>query len=143
AAAFLDGARAASRDVLARATDYDDITRRYFDQVAAAAAAAEAERKRAFADASDDEDGPRASPVQMRALEAALVEAEIVTDRQPLLLKGPQTERRVGLELKDRLDRLRFTRPDAFAARLGELAYLANILMSGSALDGQRFNEGE
>jgi hypothetical protein len=142
AAAFLNGARTASSHALATATDYDDITRRYFEQLAAAAASAEAERKRAIAESSaDDDDAPRASPVQMRALEAALVEAEIVMDRQPLLLKGPMTEHRVGLELRDRLDRLRFTQPDAFAARLGELAYLANILMVGCALDGKRFGE--
>jgi hypothetical protein len=145
AAAFLAGARAASRDALAGATDYDDVTRRYFEQIAAAAANAEAERKRAMAESSeeDDDDRPRASPREMRALEDALVEAEIVTDRQPLLLKGPQTEHRVGLELKDRLDRLRFTQPAAFAARLGELAYLANVLMVGCAIDGKRFEEAD
>ncbi|HET6473696.1 MAG TPA: DUF6178 family protein [Pseudomonadales bacterium] len=143
AAAFLEDARTLSRDALAAATDYDDVTRRYFEQIAAAAASAEAERKRAIAESSDDDgaDVPRASPLQMRALEAALVEAEIVGDRQPLLLQGPQSEHRVGLELKDRLDRLRFTRPDAFAARLGELAYLANVLMVGAVADGKRFDE--
>jgi len=143
AAAFLTNARAAAPAALADATEYDDITRRYFDQIAAAAATAEEERKRALSESSDDDDAPRASPLQMRALETALVEAEIVTDRQPLLLKGPATERSVALELKDRLDRLRFTDPLAFAARLAELAYLANILMSGSALDGQRFTEAD
>jgi hypothetical protein len=143
AAAFLNVARGASIDALATTNDYDDITRRYFEQIAAAAASAEAERKRAIAEASDDEDSPRASVSAMRALEDALVEAEIVSDRQPLLLKGPTVEHRVGLELKDRLDRLRFTRPDAFAARLGELAYLANILMVGCALDGKRFSEAD
>jgi len=145
AAAFLASARTASPDALAGATDYDDVTRRYFEQIAAAAASAEAERKRAMAESSDDDDDdvPRASPLQMRALEDVLVEAEIIGDRQPLLLKGPQTEQRVGLELKDRLDRLRFTRPDAFAARLGELAYLANVLMVGCAIDGKRFEEAD
>lgn len=143
AAAFLRNARTASSDVLERATVYDDVTHRYFEQLAAAAAAAEAERKRAVAVAASDDDSPRASPSQMRALEAALVDAEIVADRQPLLLAGPEAERRVSLELQDHLDRLRFTRPDAFAARLAELAYLANVLMVGSTFDGRRFEEAQ
>jgi hypothetical protein len=83
------------------------------------------------------------TPVQLRALETALVDAQIVGDRSPALLSGPQNAREPTLALQARLDRLQLTHPTVFAARLGELIFLANVLMSGSWYQGGRFSETE
>ena len=66
---------------------------------------------------------------------------EIIGDRQPQLLTGPKNAREPALELQARLDRLQMTRPDVFAARLGELIFLSNVLMAGSWYQGARFTE--
>ncbi len=146
AAIFLKATRQASRDDLVAQSDYEPITQRYFDQLAAAAAAAAAEAKeRAEAEAEPDDDpteGP-ATPVQLRTLEAALADAEITSERQPELLSGPKNAREPTQELQARLDRLQLTRPDLFAARLGELIFLSNVLMAGSWYQGGRFTETE
>lgn len=146
AAVFLKTTRQAMRDDLVAQTDYDAITQRYFDQLAAAAAAA-AERRRAeaqaAADKADEPDEAPIAPVELRALETALAEAEITGDRQPQLLEGPKDAREATLELQARLDRLQLTRPDLFGARLGELIFLANVLMAGSWYQGARFTEAE
>jgi hypothetical protein len=142
AAAFLSNARAASVETLAAAPAYDEVTRSYFEQLATAAASDDAARERAAAEASANETRS-VRTLEMRALEAALVEAEIVSDRAPLLLEGPRTSRAPAVELVDRLDRMRFARPAVFAARLSELAYLANVLMAARTLDGRRFEEAQ
>ena len=80
--------------------------------------------------------------MQLRALEEALVQADVIGG-QPMLLAGPQNSREQTLELQLRLDRLQVTQPDLFAARLGELIYLANVLMAGSWYQGARFTESE
>lgn len=143
AAVFLKTTRQAARENLVAQTDYDAIAQRYFDQLAAAAAAA-AEQRRAETRASDEErDEAPIAPVELRALESALAEAEITGDRQPQLLEGPKDSREAPLELQARLDRLQLTRPDVFGARLGELIFLANVLMAGSWYQGARFTEAE
>lgn len=143
AAVFLKTTRRAARDDLVAQTDYDAIAQRYFDQLAAAAAAS-AEQRRAEAQAADEEpDEAPIAPVELRALETALAEAEITADRQPQLLEGPKGAREATLELQTRLDRLQLARPDLFGARLGELIFLANVLMAGSWYQGARFTEAE
>lgn len=145
AAVFLKSTRHTSRDDLVAQTDYEPITQRYFDQLAAAAAAAAAEAKarKEEAEADDDPTEAPASPVQLRTLETALADAEITSDRQPELLTGPKNAREPAQELQARLDRLQLTRPDLFAARLGELIFLSNVLMAGSWYQGARFTETE
>ena len=143
AAVFLKTSRQAAPDDLVAQTDYDAIAQRYFDQLAAAAAAA-VEQQREEAQAADEEsDEAPIAPVELRALESALADAEITSDRQTQLLEGPKDAREATLELQVRLDRLQLTRPDLFAARLGELIFLANVLMSGSWYQGARFTEAE
>jgi hypothetical protein len=147
AAVFLKTTRKATRDDLIEQVDYDAVSQRYFEQLAAAAvAAADAavERARKPAEA-DDEDAAAGliTPLQLRALEGALADAQIIGDRQPALLAGPVDAREPALELQVRLDHLQMTNPDAFAMRLGELIFLANVLMSGSWYQGDRFTEAE
>ncbi len=143
AAVFLKTTRRTAREDLVAQTDYDAIAQRYFDQLAAAAAAS-AEQRQAEAQAADEEpDEAPIAPVELRALETALAEAEITGDRQPQLLEGPKGSREATLELQARLDRLQLARPDLFGARLGELIFLANVLMAGSWYQGARFTEAE
>jgi hypothetical protein len=143
AAVFLKSARQASREDLFASVGYDTISQRYFNQLATAAASA-AEQRRQI---TEHDDGGSAqmtiTPVQLRALETALVDAQIVGDRSPALLSGPQNAREPTLALQARLDRLQLTHPTVFAARLGELIFLANVLMSGSWYQGGRFSETE
>ena len=147
AAIFLKSARQAARDELVAQSGYDTLTQRYFDQLAAAtaaaAAAAVAERQQAQEEADEEADEAPITPVQLRALESALADAEITGDRDPQLLTGPKDAREPTLELQARLDRLQLTDPDQFGARLGELIFLANVLMSGSWYQGARFTEAE
>ena len=148
AAVFLKATRQTPLDDLVGQTGYDPVAQRYFEQLAAAAAsaaAAAAERERTAAESDDAErsDAGAITPVQMRALEAALADAEIISDRQPQLLAGPQNAREPALELQARLDRLQMSAPGVFAARLGELIFLANVLMAGSWYQGGRFTEAE
>ena len=147
AAIFLKSARQAARDELVAQSGYDTLTQRYFDQLAAAtaaaAAAAVAERQQAQEEADEEADEAPITPVQLRALESALADAEITGDRDPQLLTGPKDAREPTLELQARLDRLQLTDPHQFAARLGELIFLANVLMSGSWYQGARFTEAE
>jgi hypothetical protein len=145
AAVFLKSARTASRDDLVAQASYDTLTQRYFDQLAAAtaaaAAAAAAERQQALEEADEQPDEVPITPVQLRALQSALADAEITGDRDPQLLTGPKDAREPTLELQARLDRLQLADPKRFAARLGELIFLANVLMSGSWYQGARFSE--
>jgi hypothetical protein len=146
AAVFLKTARRATLDELVAQTNYDPVSQRYFEQLVAAAAAAAAavDRKDEVAEPDDEVSEDAAiTPVQLRALESALVDAEIIGDGQPALLTGPQNTREPTLELQMQLDRLQITNPDVFAARLGELIFLANVLMSGSWYQGARFTETE
>lgn len=145
AANFLRTTRKASSEELIARREYDDISQRYFEQLAAAARAEAIERERAATEETDEEEAPEAAaaPVELRALEEALAQAEIIGDSSPKLLEGPKTSREAALELQARLDRLQTTRPDIFVARLGELIYLANVLMAGSWYQGGRFTEAE
>lgn len=142
AATFLATTRKTPSAELVARREYDDISRRYFEQLTAAAKADE-ERKKTHEPEDDESPDAAVAPIELRALEEALVEAEIVGDASPQLLTGPQTSREPVLELQARLDRLQITRPDVFIARLGELIYLANVLMAGSWYQGARFTEAE
>jgi hypothetical protein len=139
AAVFLKTTRQTARADLVAQREYDTITQRYFEQLAAAASAP-TEPDEPAEEIEPDE--PVASAVQMRALEEALVQAEVIGG-QTMLLAGPQNSKEPTLELQLRLDQLQLTQPDLFAARLSELIYLANVLMAGSWYQGGRFTESE
>jgi hypothetical protein len=145
---FLEQARRASHEELAAQVDYDPVASRYFEQLAAVAASHE---PATYADIAADRQVPTedvAAPVanadaELRALASVLVDAQIVGGQQPQRLTGPPgTHERIP-ELQHRLDRLQTTHPDVFAARLGELVFLANVLMAGAGHQGARFTETE
>jgi hypothetical protein len=148
AATFLKLARRASLDDLAAQGGYDPMAQGYFDRLASMATGDPAAE--ALVDDADDsfepaEAGPAAAMTRarLRALESALADAEIIAERQPARLSGPPGAREPMLELQTWLDRLQWSRPEVFAARLGELIFLANVLMSGSWYQGARFTESE
>ena len=144
AAVFLKTARQAARDDLVAQTDYDAITQRYFDQLRGGRGAAAVEQPTARRRRGE----PTKSRMKRRSLRCSCApwKRRWRTRRSPAigrpqLLAGPKDAREPTLELQARLDRLQLTRPDLFAARLGELIFLANVLMSGSWYQGARFTE--
>ena len=142
AAMLLKIARTAPREELVAQRDYDDVSRRHFDQLAAART--DAVRDPDAEETDEDANSEAAiTPVQLRALEEVLVKAEIVGEQSTLRLSGPSNTREESVELQARLDRLQVVQPDLFAARLAELVFLANVLMAGSFYQGGRFTEAE
>jgi hypothetical protein len=137
AALFLRAARAGSLAQLCDQRDYDAVSHKHFEQLANAAQQPVVEPE------PDEVIEPQEPPLrsELRSLEAALVQAEIVSDVQPKLLAGPTGTREPMLELQTHLDRLQLTAPQVFSARLGELIFLANVLMAGSWYQGARFTE--
>jgi hypothetical protein len=81
----------------------------------------------------------------LRALESALVDARVLDSGPPVaLLTGPRsTPNETILPIQRAIDELQYRDPAAFSARLAELAYLANILMTGSWNRGERFEEAD
>jgi len=137
AAVFLRSARTSTFADLCGQRGYDEITRKHFAQLAAAA-------EQPAAEAAAEEEADLEKPAlrsELRSLETALVQAEIVSDDPPKLLIGPSGTREPTLELQLYLDRLQLTAPHTFSARLGELVFLANVLMAGSWYQGARFSE--
>ncbi|NJN52347.1 MAG: hypothetical protein HC809_11895 [Gammaproteobacteria bacterium] len=139
AAAFLSAARKGDLDALCDQHAYDDISARYFERLAAAAATSAT----TLDDSAEPDDSTAADPTAIHALEQALVDAQIISNEPPKLLTGPADNLEQMLELQMCLDRLQFSQPHVFSARLGELVFLANILMAGSWYQGARFNEAE
>ena len=139
AAVFLRAARTSPLAELCDQRDYDAICQKHFEQLAAAAKAPMAEPE---VEEAADTPEPQLR-FELRTLEAALVQADIVSDAQPKLLAPPAGSREPMLELQLCLDRLQAMAPRAFSERLGELVFLANVLMAGSWYQGARFTETE
>lgn len=141
AASFLALARRTSLDTLCTQSTYDDISQRYFDRLRAASV-----KSGPAADEHQDAGVAASAPAQAAELESlkdALVTAEILSNAPPKLLTGPKDSREPMPELQLRLDHLQLTNPHAFSARLGELVFLANVLVAGSWFQGGRFKEAE
>ncbi len=145
AASFLALARRTSLDMLCAQSAYDDIGQLYFDRLRAASA-----KHDPAADDSGEQPGEEiaaattpAQAAELASLKDALVTAEIVSNAPPKLLTGPKNSREPMPELQLRLDHLQLTNSHAFSARLGELVFLANVLMAGSWFEGGRFKEAE
>jgi hypothetical protein len=164
ASLFLKMARDAALDDLVSERAYDAVAEPYFRPAAQPGGARPngyaGESTAALGDADDDagdaDDAQVAVPLMhRRALEQALIDAEVITDESAPRLPGPAAPAglEIGrgtaaadeavLELQLHLDRLQHRRPDLFSARLAELVFLANVLMAGSWYQGQRFTEPE
>ena len=143
AARFLKSTRTDALTELSTQTRYDPISQRYFEQLAAAKRAGVQVDSDARPDTEDDADQGTTSPTEMRALETALADAQIIGDEKPLLLTGPADNKETVLPLQSYLDRLLMSNPAAFTSRLSELVFLANVLMAGSWYKGARFKEDE
>jgi hypothetical protein len=143
ARAFLTHAQRAPLDALAAQHEYDGLSAECLVRRATPVAdPVEA----AITDAVDPPDVQRAPDARnIRALEAALVEARVVEAEAPArLLSGPrEAPNEPILKLQQAMDDLQYRDPEAFSARLGELAYLANVLMTGSWNRGERFEEAD
>ena len=143
AARFLKSTRTDALTELSTQTRYDPISQRYFEQLVAAKRAEVQVDSDARPDTEDDPDQGTTSPTEMRALETALADAQIIGDEKPLLLTGPADNKEIVLPLQSYLDHLLMSNPAAFTNRLSELVFLANVLMAGSWYKGARFKEDE
>lgn len=82
------------------------------------------------------------------ALGELLVEAEIVSTTTPLMLGGPDdaSSDSTGSEelaIKRLVDDWQANNPAMFSLALGQLVYLSNVLISGTSLQGRRFDQVE
>lgn len=143
AARFLKSTRLTALTELCTQTGYDPISQRYFEQLNAPGPKDEQTNAETVPEAEDDLDRSAVSPIELRALETALADAQIINDEKPLLITGPADSKETVLPLQSYLDRLLMTNPRAFTSRLGELVFLANVLMAGSWYQGERFKEDE
>ncbi len=143
AARFLKSTRLTALTELCTQTGYDPISQRYFEQLNAQVPKDEQTNAETAAEAEDELDRSVVSPSELRALETALADAQIIGDEKPLLLTGPADSKETVLPLQSYLDRLLMTNPAAFTSRLSELVFLANVLIAGSWYRGARFKEDE
>ncbi len=143
AARFLKSTRLAGLTELSTQTDYDPISQRYFEQLASASRNSVQVNSETRPEPEEDVYQSTVSPIELRALETALADAQIIGDEKPLRLTGPTDHKESVLPLQAYLDRLLMTNPAAFTSRLGELVFLANVLMAGSWYRGARFKEDE
>ncbi len=141
AASFLTAARKTDLEALYVQSAYDDISQHYFERLAAATS----QRSTDASDTEEDDatEPAAADPLELRALETVLVQAEVMSDAPPKLLTAPADTLEQTLGLQTYLDRLQYTQPHVFSARLSELVFLANILMAGSGYQGGRFKESD
>ena len=167
AAQFLKTAQNAGFAELLQQTAYDPLSFRYFQQLGATggrqapattrsreAGAARLQRSHlqdrltdetATAEESiEDEPQLEISPTDLRTLTQVLVAGGIIDEQsQPLRLAGPAGASESIPMLQGFLDRLQIMDPVAFGARLGELVFLANVLMAGSWYRGDRFRDDD
>lgn len=142
ARAFLELTRQTSLASLAIGENHDPVSRRYFSQLGARshddpASHANESELRVDVTLPDEPDATR-----HKELEELLIQAEIVTNEtENLLLPAPEQD--VVLPLKSALDGLQFVDAKLFSERLSELAYLSNVLINGTTLDGKQFTEVE
>lgn len=126
AASFLALARAGDPAAVAASGGRDPVTRAYFREL-------EARPARAAAAAAGSGEGRAVRPLLETLRRFGVVDRDA-----PPLLPGRAADpfRSAMAELLER-------DPDTHAARMGELAYLANVLVAGASVDGRRYLPGE
>ncbi|MCZ6619722.1 MAG: DUF6178 family protein [Gammaproteobacteria bacterium] len=143
--AFLKLTNLASLASLIDGENHDPVSARYFSQLGVAAEEDEPDGPEADDNSGQPEEAEQtAGPDdnKLRELEQMLVDAEIVSDEfSGLLLPAPEYDD--VLPVKMALDGLQKIEPELFSLRLRELVYLSNVLISGTSLDGKRFDEIE
>jgi hypothetical protein len=145
ARAFLLAAQRTPLRALVAQQDYDGLSAAHFAPKPAADHGGRSGADRDH-DAETAADGaPPPNPKNLRALEAALIDARVVDSAAPAgLLAGPRhATKEPMLKLQSAMDQLQWQDPDTFSARLGELVYLANVLVTGSWNHGATFEEAD
>ena len=121
ARAFLAEARVTPFATLAEEHGYDPISARYLARQTRGAQNPDEEAARTDALSADEEDE------ELAELWFVLGQLEGVARAPQLLAPGEPRSKTIRTMLAD----LERDQPDAFAARMGELVYLANVLMAG------------
>lgn len=149
AAVFLRTTRDADASVLADETGYDAITASCFSARSMAATRRNDAAGSANVSGPEADEGNDDSPLrgtlndgERRRLDNLLREGEIIGGT-PLLLAAPANSTGFVPELQTHIDRLQWSDPEAFQARLGELVHLANVLIAGARFRGTRFEQTE
>ncbi|MEZ5559835.1 MAG: DUF6178 family protein [Pseudomonadales bacterium] len=148
AGTFLSTVAATELDVLCEETGYDLETAQYFarrDRAQNASTATGSGRGSVQQPAAD---APPSLPARTEITDAELEQLEREIDRYQLLRAGHQprlsgpADARATLPLRKALAKLGDD-PGALEARMGELSYLANLLMQGAMIEGRRLREAE
>ena len=134
AAAWLALVRVTPLDALVGARAYDPLTDAYFRSVAGAPKQPSPE--------PDDEPTMEVhvTDAEIDALQAMLDRAQVTPVSSAARLTGPEPRSADGA-LRAALARLQTRSPDAFAARMRELGYVSNALVSTVRFSGKRFTE--
>lgn len=155
AGGFLNKARDESLNTLLDMTEYDLDTQDYFKRahkaaVDAATGSAQHQTLLAHADKSphrlDETESSfqevEPDPVELEELEVLVTSIELETFGPPTaLLSGPATRQRNAVETA--LSQMVDSHPDALRQRMNEAAYLSNLLMTGTFLEGESLKHGE
>ncbi len=152
AGGFLRTARNTELAELVAATEYDLDTRFYFDRALRAALDAATGKpgerqllahrgREAEADGEGDEATHVPDPERLDELETLLAQVELeVLAGSAQRLTGPATGSVELNPLQLALQQLAETHPEALRQRMQETAYLSNLLMSGTGIDGASLN---
>lgn len=133
---FLGLQKANALNEIFEQTAYDPQTRGYFATMQGADPEADDEIEADVDETADFEQGIAELSEALTDLSNALAAADILPESRTQLLAGPQADADAPRStLKAALDQLEAEQPLAFAARLAELVYLANVLMA-AAVDG-------
>lgn len=153
AGAFLRDVANAEVEQLAGETDYDLQTQEYFrrrTQLQQEAVASEVNDESAGEDGDargtgesesggqEIQDEPEAAPEEIRELELELAQYERAQHQNVALLTGPEkSQADESSWIRTALGELQ-SKPAVFDARMDELTYLANLLMSGAQVGDER-----
>jgi len=145
ASIFLIQAKSSGLEALCAQKEYDLNTRKHF-KLATGAQQVENQQLLGHESELDATHTGEEDLRELEKLESVLVDADIIRkSKTPLLLQTPAREE-FSIDkssLQDVLNNLAETNPEALSARLNEIIYMSNILMTGAEFRGGRFLEAE
>jgi hypothetical protein len=145
ASIFLIYAKSSELAELCAQTEYDLNTRRHF-KLSAEAEQIDDQQLLSHDSSPDRSEAGEEDLRELHKLESILVDADIISkSAAPLLLERPSDSGASSNKspLQVALNNLSEEDPNALSARLNELVYMSNILMTGAEFRGGRFLESE
>ena len=144
ASIFLMHAKSGELEELCNQTEYDLNTQRQF-KLAEETEPVENQQLLGHQGDQDVAESTEEDLLELKKLESVLVDADIISQsKAPLLLQPPRPASSSNTSsLQTALNTLAEENPEALSARLNELMYMSNILMTGAEFKGGRFLETE